>query len=376
MLYGKLHQRRHILEAQLLHKAAAIGLDGLDREEQDRSCLRAGLSLGDQLQDLALARAEALQHVARALAYIILQHGLGDLAAEVSPYLVDGADGFHHLFTRRFLQQVAHSTGLQSALDLANRSVKGYSRSKRTHYIFQPAIGSFYEGAQYSHKELVSARDPWSGALHYDAAVYVMGHFTRFAKTGWENDTNTAGIWRTVPQAMRGVVVAVMVISLTLPAVALSALPVENGSTLLAVSSEEGGYADNPILGVVVNLGLGDFQPAAELYVGLLAATILFIATNAAIIGVSRLVYSMGIHRQMPDRLRQLHPKYGTPWIGILIFGGMMLRGRLSAWALLIDFILVIALSTVKWHINNLFGKLGVHSRTQAVAQAKELGLL
>jgi ATP/maltotriose-dependent transcriptional regulator MalT len=37
---------------------------------------------------------------------------------------------------------------------------------------------------------------------------------------------------------------------------------------------------------------------------------------------------------------------------------------------------LVIALSTVKWHINNLFGKLGVRSRTQAVAQAKELGLL
>jgi non-specific serine/threonine protein kinase len=37
---------------------------------------------------------------------------------------------------------------------------------------------------------------------------------------------------------------------------------------------------------------------------------------------------------------------------------------------------LVIALSTVKWHINNLFGKLGVHSRTQATARAKELGLL
>lgn len=37
---------------------------------------------------------------------------------------------------------------------------------------------------------------------------------------------------------------------------------------------------------------------------------------------------------------------------------------------------LVIALSTVKWHINNLFSKLGVRSRTQAVAHAKELGLL
>ncbi|MFE7897250.1 GH59 galactosidase [Streptomyces sp. NPDC057424] len=91
--------------------------------------------------------------------------------------------------------------GVQSALDLANRSVKSYANSKRTHYVFQPAIGSFYEGAQYSHKELVSARDPWSGHLHYDAALYVMQHFTQFAKTGWENDTNTAGIWRTVPEA-------------------------------------------------------------------------------------------------------------------------------------------------------------------------------
>lgn len=62
-------------------------------------------------------------------------------------------------------------------------------------------IGAFYEGAQYSHKELVSARDPWSGNIHYDAALYVMQHFTQFARTGWENDTNTAGIWRTVPEA-------------------------------------------------------------------------------------------------------------------------------------------------------------------------------
>ncbi|WP_282701781.1 GH59 galactosidase [Streptomyces sp. CC219B] len=91
--------------------------------------------------------------------------------------------------------------GVQSALDLANRSVKGYANSKRTHYVFQPAIGSFYEGAQYSHKELVSARDPWSGHIRYDAAVYVMRHFTQFARTGWENDSNTAGIWRTVPEA-------------------------------------------------------------------------------------------------------------------------------------------------------------------------------
>ena len=28
----------------------------------------------------------------------------------------------------------------------------------------------------------------------------------------------------------------------------------------------------------------------------------------------------MGIHRQLPDQLRRLHPRYRTPWIGIIVF--------------------------------------------------------
>ena len=128
---------------------------------------------------------------------------------------------------------------------------------------------------------------------------------------------------RTVPQAMRGVVIAVMTISLTLPAVALSAMPVEDGRTLLALGSEEGGYADNPVLGVVVNLGLGDLQSIAEVYVGLLASTILLVATNAGLIGLSRLSYSMGQYRQLPERLRQLHPRFRTPYVAIVVFGSI-----------------------------------------------------
>jgi APA family basic amino acid/polyamine antiporter len=126
---------------------------------------------------------------------------------------------------------------------------------------------------------------------------------------------------RTIPRAMRGVVVAVMTISLTLPAVALSAMPVENGRTLLALGPEEGGFADNPVLGVVKNLGLGGVQPVAELYVALLAATILLVATNAGIIGLSRLSYSMGQYRQLPEKLRQLHPRFRTPYVAIIVFG-------------------------------------------------------
>ena len=37
---------------------------------------------------------------------------------------------------------------------------------------------------------------------------------------------------------------------------------------------------------------------------------------------------------------------------------------------------LVVAVSTVKTHINNVYAKLGVRSRTQAAARARELDLL
>jgi len=128
---------------------------------------------------------------------------------------------------------------------------------------------------------------------------------------------------KTIPQSMRAVVVAVMTISLTLPMVALSAMPVEDGTTVLAQPESEGGYADNPILGVVQNLDLGPLQGAAEIYVGLLAATILLVATNAGLIGLSRLSYSMGQYRQLPSALRKLHPRFRTPYMAIIVFGGI-----------------------------------------------------
>jgi LuxR family maltose regulon positive regulatory protein len=37
---------------------------------------------------------------------------------------------------------------------------------------------------------------------------------------------------------------------------------------------------------------------------------------------------------------------------------------------------LVITVGTAKWHISNIYGKLGVRSRTQALARTRELGLL
>src|SRR4051812_18886269 len=152
------------------------------------------------------------------------------------------------------------------------------------------------------------------------------------AYTGIETISNMAEEARdetkTVPRAIKFVVLAVFAIYAALPMVALSALPVHKGAdgqytTLLGTPEDQGGFAGDPVLGIVKHLHLGALQSAGEIYVGLLAATILFIATNAGIIGASRLVYSMGLHRQVPDRLSRLHPKYRTPWFGIIIFGAI-----------------------------------------------------
>ncbi len=91
--------------------------------------------------------------------------------------------------------------GANGPLEMGNTIIKGFVKSRRSHFIYQPAIGSFYEGALYSFKELVSARDPWSGWIHYDGGLQVLRHFSWFSTTGWENSDNSAGIWRMLASA-------------------------------------------------------------------------------------------------------------------------------------------------------------------------------
>jgi APA family basic amino acid/polyamine antiporter len=123
--------------------------------------------------------------------------------------------------------------------------------------------------------------------------------------------------------------VAVFAIYLTLPAIALSALPVRlvdgEFATLLGLPPEEGGFANDPILGVIENLGVsGALLDGLRIYVGILAATILFIATNAGVIGASRITYAMAGYRQLPELFRRVHPRFKTPWISLVVFAGLV----------------------------------------------------
>jgi APA family basic amino acid/polyamine antiporter len=84
------------------------------------------------------------------------------------------------------------------------------------------------------------------------------------------------------------------------------------------------GYKNDPVLGLVDNMGLhGAALSIAKYYVGVLAATILFVATNAGVIGASRITYSMSTYRQLPEVFRRLHPKLKTPWLSLIVFAGL-----------------------------------------------------
>ena len=94
--------------------------------------------------------------------------------------------------------------------------------------------------------------------------------------------------------------------------------------SLLGLPPQKGGFANDPVLGLVENLGIhGTLLSVTKIYVGLLAATILFIATNAGVIGASRITYSMASYRQLPEVFRRLHPKFKTPWLSLVVFAGI-----------------------------------------------------
>jgi basic amino acid/polyamine antiporter, APA family len=154
------------------------------------------------------------------------------------------------------------------------------------------------------------------------------------AYTGIETVSNMAeeakDPGRQVPRAVNLVVLAVLGVYLGISMIALSALPVEavhahpgTYRTLLGVEGH-GGFQNDPVLGIISRLGLhGTVLHLAQYYVGLLAATILFIATNAGMIGISRLSWSLAEHRQLPSIFSRLHARYRTPWFTLVFFSAL-----------------------------------------------------
>jgi APA family basic amino acid/polyamine antiporter len=125
---------------------------------------------------------------------------------------------------------------------------------------------------------------------------------------------------RSVPRATFAVIAAVLFVSAFLPTIGMSVFPVHLAAGGGYTTDLATTWKDNPVAGIV-----GGFaQPLAfwaGIWVGILAFTILVIATNAGLIGISRLSYSLAVVDLLPNRFAALHSKFKTPYFSIIVFG-------------------------------------------------------
>jgi APA family basic amino acid/polyamine antiporter len=114
-----------------------------------------------------------------------------------------------------------------------------------------------------------------------------------------------------VPRALVMMIVAVLVIFAGISLVSLSAMPVEE------LASE---WSRDPVAGIAFYLPLEIIRTILKPLIAVLAGTILLIATNAGLIGISRLAFSQGTHKLVPPALSRIHKRFKTPYIAIIVF--------------------------------------------------------
>ena len=114
---------------------------------------------------------------------------------------------------------------------------------------------------------------------------------------------------RTIPQAMMATMVTLFVLYFGTSSIALTAMSPQELTSA---------YLENPLAGIAASMPFGQrfFVP----WVGLLGATILFVAANAGLIGASRLTFAMSEHFTLPRLFYRLHPRFKTPYISLIAF--------------------------------------------------------
>src|SRR6266566_2955293 len=129
---------------------------------------------------------------------------------------------------------------------------------------------------------------------------------------------------RSVPRATFWVIAAVLFVSAFLPTIGMSVFPVTLHDGMFTTDLGTT-YKADPVSGIVnvgfTNIHLSTLAFWSSLWVGFLAFTILVIATNAGLIGISRLGYSLAGADNLPKVFGTLHPRFKTPYLSIVIFG-------------------------------------------------------
>jgi APA family basic amino acid/polyamine antiporter len=107
--------------------------------------------------------------------------------------------------------------------------------------------------------------------------------------------------------------------------VAITALPVQDGQTELGTT-----YANAPMIGVVSAVHPHWLEQTLRYLVAGMATVTLLAAANSAMLGLSRLAYSLSTNRQIPSSLGRLHPVRSTPYV-LIIIAGLIAAGLVAS---------------------------------------------
>lgn len=193
---------------------------------------------------------------------------------------------------------IKQSAGFSSALVLAN--VVGI-------------IAVFIVGFGFSDlhmPELTSKSSAGLGGFLYGTSIAMASFLGIEVISQTAEETKLAGV--TIPRAVFLVSIAVVGISVAFSTLAVSVMPVEE----IASSFKD------PAVAVAARLRFGDIL---ALWVAINGFAVCFVATNAGIVGVSRMVYSMSSSGLIPRWLGRLHPRTRTPYRAIAVFAALPL---------------------------------------------------
>src|SRR5206468_2896577 len=107
---------------------------------------------------------------------------------------------------------------------------------------------------------------------------------------------------------------SLMVVYVGIALIAMSAVPVVDGHTELG-----GKYVEAPVLGITTAFQNDALRNGFKYTLALAGAATLLAAANSAMLGLSRLSYSLSTNRQIPSAVGRLHPTRLTPYVAIAI---------------------------------------------------------
>ncbi|MYL33939.1 amino acid permease [Pontibacillus yanchengensis] len=193
-------------------------------------------------------------------------------------------------------------------------NIRGASFSGRTQFIFTMvllsgiillAIGAFLNGSA-STANMQPLFDPSKPAI---ASILAILAIAPWAYVGFDNIPQAAEEFNFPPEkAFKLIVYALLAAGLAYSAMILIVSSLEPWQDLAAMqSSWATGAAIESLLGRI-----GVFVIALALTMGI------FTGLNGFFLSSSRLMFAMGRARILPDMFHRLHPKYNTPYVGII----------------------------------------------------------